>query len=73
MNHELVISGGMMIDGSGAPAVRADIAVDAGRISRIGDLAGVQAARIIDATGKLVTPGFVDLHTHLDAQIGRDP
>ena len=73
MSHELIISGGTVIDGSGAPGVRADVAIDAGRITRIGDLTGVAAGRIIDATGKLVTPGFVDLHTHLDAQIGWDP
>ena len=73
MSHELIISGGTVIDGSGAPGVRADVAIDAGRITRIGDLTGVAAGRTIDATGKLVTPGFVDLHTHLDAQIGWDP
>jgi N-acyl-D-amino-acid deacylase len=73
MSHDLIISGGTVIDGTGAPAVRADVAVDAGRISRIGDLTGAAAAKTIDASGKLVTPGFVDLHTHLDAQIGWDP
>lgn len=73
MSHELIIAGGTVIDGSGAAGVCADIAVDAGRISRIGDLSGVAAARTIDATGKIVTPGFIDLHTHLDAQIGWDP
>ena len=73
MTHELIISGGTVIDGSGAAGVRADVAVDAGRITRVGDLTGVTAAKTIDATGKLVTPGFVDLHTHLDAQIGWDP
>ena len=73
MAHSLIISGGTVIDGSGAEAQRADVAVDDGRISRIGDLDGVEAGRTIDASGKLVTPGFVDLHTHLDAQIGWDP
>jgi len=73
MSHDLIISGGTVIDGTGAPGVRADVAIDAGRISRIGDLSGVAAARTIDASGKLVTPGFVDLHTHLDAQVGWDP
>ena len=73
MTHELIISGGTVIDGTGAAGVRADVAVDAGRITRVGDLTGVAAAKTIDATGKLVTPGFVDLHTHLDAQIGWDP
>jgi N-acyl-D-aspartate/D-glutamate deacylase len=73
VNHDLIISGGTVIDGTGAPGVRADIAVDGGRISRIGDLGGARAAKTIDAAGKIVTPGFVDLHTHLDAQIGWDP
>lgn len=73
MNHDLIITGGTVIDGTGAEARRADVAVDGGRITRIGDLSGAAAARTIDATGKLVTPGFVDLHTHLDAQVGWDP
>lgn len=73
MDHELIIVGGTVIDGTGAPGIRADIAVDNGRITRIGDLAGVAAARTIDASGKIVTPGFVDLHTHLDAQVAWDP
>jgi N-acyl-D-aspartate/D-glutamate deacylase len=73
VNHDLIVSGGTVIDGTGAAGIRADVAVDGGRISRIGDLAGAQAAKTIDATGKIVTPGFVDLHTHLDAQVGWDP
>jgi N-acyl-D-amino-acid deacylase len=73
MSHDLIIAGGTIIDGTGAAATRADLAIDGDRITRIGDLTGVQAARTIDATGKLVTPGFVDLHTHLDAQVGWDP
>ena len=73
MAHDLVIAGGTVVDGSGVAGVKADIAVDDGRISRIGDLTGAETARNIDASGKIVTPGFVDLHTHLDAQIGWDP
>lgn len=73
MTHDLIIAGGTVLDGSGAPGVRADIAVDGGRITRIGDLGDARAAKTIDATGKIVTPGFVDLHTHLDAQVGWDP
>jgi N-acyl-D-amino-acid deacylase len=73
VSHDLIISGGTVIDGTGADGVRADVAVDGGRITRVGDLAGERAAETIDATGKIVTPGFVDLHTHLDAQIGWDP
>ena len=73
MTHDLIISGGTIVDGTGAEPVTADVAIDRDRITRIGDLAGVDAARRIDASGKLVTPGFVDLHTHLDAQVGWDP
>ena len=73
MSHSLIISGGTVYDGTGSEGKRADVAVDDGTISRIGDLSGEEAAQRIDATGKIVTPGFVDLHTHLDAQIGWDP
>lgn len=73
MNHDLIISGGTVIDGSGSAGYKADVAVDNGRITRIGDLSADTGKDRIDATGKLVTPGFVDLHTHLDAQVGWDP
>ena len=73
MEYDLLISGGSVVDGSGADSVRADVGVKDGRIARIGDLGGDSAAETIDATNKVVTPGFVDLHTHLDAQIGWDP
>ena len=73
MEYDLIISGGTVIDGTGAEGKRADIAVSKGRIARIGDLSADSAAQTIDATNKVVTPGFVDLHTHLDAQVGWDP
>lgn len=73
MEYDLIISGGQVIDGTGAQAINADIGITDGRITQIGDLSADSAARTIDATGKVVTPGFVDLHTHLDAQIGWDP
>ncbi|MXW53939.1 MAG: amidohydrolase family protein [Gammaproteobacteria bacterium] len=73
MSHSLIISGGTVVDGTGAESKKADVAVDDGRITSIGDLSQETADQTIDATGKLVTPGFVDLHTHLDAQIGWDP
>ena len=73
MSHEMIISGGTIIDGSGAEGFKADIAVDNGKISRIGDLSGEQSDKEIDATDRIVTPGFVDLHTHLDAQVAWDP
>ena len=70
MEYDLIIAGGSVIDGSGADATRADIAISGGRIKRIGDLSGATTKETLDASGKIVTPGFVDLHTHLDAQIG---
>jgi N-acyl-D-aspartate/D-glutamate deacylase len=73
MAHEMIIRNGTVIDGTGGPARRADVAIDADRITDIGDLADTTAAREIDAAGLVVTPGFVDLHTHLDAQVGWDP
>lgn len=73
MSHSLIISGGTVVDGTGAESKKADVAVDDGYITSIGDLSQETADQTIDATGKLVTPGFIDLHTHLDAQIGWDP
>lgn len=73
MAHDLIIRGGSVIDGTGAPARRADVAVDGDRITAVGDLGAETAVTEMDATGHVVTPGFVDLHTHLDAQIAWDP
>ena len=73
MGHDLVITGGTVVDGTGAPARHADVAVDDDRISAVGEVDRTGAGRVIDADGRLVTPGFVDLHSHLDAQIGWDP
>ena len=72
MPYDVLIKGGTVVDGSGAGRFEADIAIDSGRIAAIGDNLG-SAKRTIDAAGKLVTPGFVDIHTHLDAQIAWDP
>lgn len=70
--HDLVIRGGTLVDGSGAAARKADVAVEGGVIVAVGDDVG-PGRREIDATGKLVTPGFVDIHTHYDAQVSWDP
>ena len=72
MKADLVIRGGTIVDGSGGPAYTADIAVVGDRIASIGKHTG-PAADEIDARGKIVTPGFVDVHTHLDAQLTWDP
>ncbi|MFN0038573.1 MAG: N-acyl-D-amino-acid deacylase family protein [Burkholderiales bacterium] len=70
--HDLVIRGGTLVDGSGAPRRTADVAVDGHLISAIGEGIG-RGRREIDATGALVTPGFVDIHTHYDGQVTWDP
>ncbi len=63
---ELLIHGGEVIDGSGAPRWRADIGIEGGRIAAVGDLSGSRAFRRIDASGLIVAPGFIDSHTHDD-------
>src|SRR5512137_473932 len=68
MSYDLVIKNGMVIDGSGLPRYRADVGVKDGKIAFIGRIAE-PAREIIDAQGHVVTPGFVDGHTHMDAQV----
>ena len=69
---DLVIRGGTVVDGTGAPQRTADVAITDGRIAGIGDSVG-DSRREIDATGLVVCPGFVDLHTHYDIQAFWDP
>jgi N-acyl-D-aspartate/D-glutamate deacylase len=70
--HDVVIRGGNVVDGSGAEPRRADVAIDGETITAVGEIAE-PGRQEIDAAGHAVTPGFVDIHTHLDAQIGWDP
>ena len=72
MAHDIVIRGGEIVDGTGADPVAGDLAIDDGTITAVGKVDG-KGKQEIDANGLAVTPGFVDLHTHLDAQIGWDP
>ena len=72
MSYDLVVKNGMLIDGSGMPRYRADIGIKSGKIATIGRISEL-AKETIDAGGHVVTPGFVDGHTHMDAQIFWDP
>jgi N-acyl-D-aspartate/D-glutamate deacylase len=71
MTADLVIRGGTVLDGTGDPGRRADVAITGDRVSEVGD--GLDGARVLDASGCVVTPGFVDVHTHYDAQVFWDP
>ncbi|MCE2461905.1 MAG: amidohydrolase family protein, partial [Pseudomonadales bacterium] len=72
MAHDLVIRNGTVVDGAGNEPIEGDIAIDGDTIAAVGQVSE-RGAEEIDAKGHVVTPGFIDLHTHLDAQIGWDP
>ena len=72
MAHDLVIRNARIVDGTGAAAFPGDVAIDGDKITGLGTV-DEKGRQEIDASGNAVTPGFIDMHTHLDAQIGWDP
>ena len=71
-DFDLVIRNGNIVDGTGAAAFEGDVAIKDGVIAAVGSFEG-SGRNEIDAEGRVISPGFVDIHTHLDAQIGWDP
>ncbi len=73
MGPRIVIRGGIVVDGSGSPGTVADVAIEGDRVVAIGEIATRAGDEILDATGCVVSPGFIDIHTHYDAQVFWDP
>ena len=73
VQYDRVIKGGMIVDGTRVPRYLGDIGIRAGVIEEIGRIDPLQAREVIDAEGLIVAPGFIDLHTHYDAQVFWDP
>jgi N-acyl-D-aspartate/D-glutamate deacylase len=71
--YDLIVRNGTIVDGTGAPATVGDIGVKDGRIAHVGGRIDAEAVEVIDAAGRVVTPGFVDIHTHYDGQVTWDP
>src|SRR5262245_57080044 len=72
MAYDLIIRNGEICDGTGAPPVRGDVAIRGDRIEAVGEMSG-DAARVIDAAGRAVAPGFIDVHAHDDAAVVFQP
>jgi len=72
-DYDILIRNARVIDGTGNAWYRADVAVKNGRIARVGRLAGSTAERIIDARERVITPGFIDVHTHVEGGVERNP
>lgn len=73
MNYDLLITGADLLDGSGSPAQRGDVAVFGGRIAALGELSGATARRVINGAGLVLCPGFVDIHGHSDLTLLANP
>src|SRR6185312_11176158 len=73
MAFDLLLTGGVVVDGTGRPRYGADIGITEGKIAEIGRLGGSAAQRRIDISGLVAAPGVIDIHTHYDAQICWDP
>jgi N-acyl-D-aspartate/D-glutamate deacylase len=71
--YDIVIKGGTVIDGLRTPRYRADVAIKDGRIAQIGSVSASDGAEVVDASGRIVAPGVVDIHTHYDSQVFWDP
>lgn len=70
---DILIQNGLICDGTGRPSYQADIGITGDKITDIGNLENQTAAKIIDAAGKTVTPGFIDPHTHVDLSVLEEP
>src|SRR5437870_4425762 len=68
-----VLRGATVVDGTGSPARRADVALDGDRITEVGEVAAGADDRVVDLDGLILSPGFIDIHTHYDAQVLWDP
>ena len=72
-SFDTVIRGGTVVDGARMPRRRCDVGIVDGKIAKLGRIASSEGRRVLDADGHIVAPGFIDLHTHYDAQIFWDP
>src|SRR5919201_7079286 len=70
---DLILAGGLVVDGTGSPSFEADVAIAGDRIVAVGDLSGVDAARRLDVAGAAVAPGLIDVHVHSEVELRSAP